>query len=278
MPSHPVIAVASHDTASAVMAVPATEEFAYLSCGTWSLLGTELKRPILSEQALSWNFTNEGGVAGTYRLLKNIMGLWLVEGCRRSWERDGTWSGYEAVGAAVEAAPAFLAFIDPDHPTFLNPSDMPSAIADFCRESHQPIPNTPGGFMRCVLESLALTYRLVLDRTELLTGQRFPGLHVVGGGTRNTALMQLTANAIGRPVWSGPAEATAIGNVLGQLLAAGRIASVNEGRALVRDSYLFAVFEPQATRAWDDAFERFRVIRSAGSRSFGPLETRDFDG
>jgi rhamnulokinase len=247
------------------MAVPADGDFAYLSCGTWSLLGTELKRPIVSEQALSWNFTNEGGIAGTYRLLKNIMGLWLVEGCRRSWERDGSWSGYEVIMAEAEAAPAFLAFIDPDAPQFLNPTDMSAAIADFCRESDQPMPNAPGGIMRCVLESLALTYRLVLERTEELTGQDFPGLHVVGGGTRNTALMQFTANAIGRPVWSGPAEATAIGNVLAQLLAEERIAGVSEGRALVRDSYPAAVFEPRDTDAWDEAFERFLSVTSARS-------------
>ena len=271
----PVVAVASHDTASAVMAVPATEEFAYLSCGTWSLLGTELKRPILGEQALSWNFTNEGGVSGTYRLLKNIMGLWLAEGCRRSWERDGTWFGYEAIEAAVEAAPPFLALIDPDDPTFLNPVDMPTAIADFCRESDRPIPDTPGSIMRCILESLALTYRLVLERTEQLSCQHFPGLHVVGGGTRNRTLMQFTANAIGRPVWSGPAEATSIGNVLGQLLAEGRIASVAEGRALVRDSYPFTVFEPQATGAWDDAFEHFLALTSARSRNLGSPEAPD---
>jgi rhamnulokinase len=273
----PIVAVASHDTASAVMAVPASGEFAYLSCGTWSLLGTELKRPILSEQALSWNFTNEGGVAGTYRLLKNIMGLWLIEGCRRSWERDGTWCGYEVIESAAEAAPGFLSLVDPDAPQFLNPLDMPRAVADFCRESNQPIPDTPGSMTRCILESLALKYRLVLERTERLTCRRFPGIHVVGGGTRNTTLMQFTANAIGRPVWSGPAEATAIGNVLGQLMAQGRITSINEGRALVGDSYPFAVFEPRATGAWDDAFERFLRITSGRSRDFGVAEAPDLD-
>jgi rhamnulokinase len=269
----PVVAVASHDTASAVMAVPADEDFAYLSCGTWSLLGTELKRPILSEQALSWNFTNEGGIAATYRFLKNIMGLWLVEGCRRSWEREGTWAGYEAIAAAAEAAPAFLTLIDPDDPTFLNPSDMPTAIADFCRTSGQPVPETPGSIMRCILESLALTYRLVLERTEQLTCQRYPGLHVVGGGTRNSALMQFTANAISRPVWSGPAEATAIGNVLGQLLAEGRVATVAEGRTLVRNSFPITMFEPQLTSAWDDAFERYLTIKSGAPQNLGLPET-----
>ena len=259
----PVTAVASHDTASTVAAVPADDEFAYLSCGTWSLLGTELPRPIVNEQALAWNFTNEGGVGGTYRLLKNIMGLWLVEGCRRRWERDGRWPGYEPIAASALDAPAFMALIDPDDPRFLNPSDMPGAVAAFCRESGQPVPETPGSVMRCVLESLALTYRLVLERTEQLAGRRFPGLHVVGGGTRNETLLQFTANAIGRPVWSGPAEATAIGNVLGQLLAEGRIASVAEGRQLVRSSFPMTVFEPREAGAWDDAFARFVAVRSA---------------
>ena len=258
----PVTAVASHDTASAVAAVPADGEFAYLSCGTWSLLGTELPRPIVEQRALAWNFTNEGGIGGTYRLLKNITGLWLVEGCRRSWERDGRWPGYAAMAAATLEAPPFRSLIDPDDARFINPGDMPAAIAAFCRESDQPVPETPGSVMRCVLESLALTYRFVLDRTEQLSGRRFPGLHVVGGGTRNATLMQFTANAIGRPVWSGPAEATAIGNLLAQLMADGRIGGVAEGRQLVRDSFSIAVYEPAAGSLWHDAFHRYTALRT----------------
>jgi rhamnulokinase len=263
-PQIPVIAVASHDTASAVAAVPATPggDFAFLSCGTWSLLGTERKEPIVDEQALAWNFTNEGGVGGTYRLLKNISGLWLVESCRRIWERDGIWAGYEAMAAATDDAPAFGGLIDPDDPRFLNPADMPREVAASCRDSGQTVPESPGAVMRCVLESLALTYRLVLERTEHLTGTRFPGLHVVGGGTRNRLLMQYTANAIGRPVWSGPTEATAIGNLLGQLQAQGAIASVAEGRQVVRESFPVDVYEPRATHAWDEAFGRFLTSRA----------------
>lgn len=257
----PVTAVASHDTASAVAAVPAVEEFAYLSCGTWSLLGTELSRPIVDAHALAWNFTNEGGIGGAYRLLKNIMGLWLVEACRRSWERDGCWRGYDAMLAAAREAPAFPSLIDPDDPRFLNPADMPREIVAACHETGQPVPETPAAILRCVLESLALTYRQVLERTEHLSGRRFAGLHVVGGGARNATLLQFTANAIGRPVWSGPAEATAIGNLLAQLLAAGRIASVAEGRQLVRDSFPVATFAPQDVSAWDDAYARFRTVR-----------------
>ena len=258
----PVPAVASHDTASAVAAVPAEGRFAFLSSGTWSLLGTELERPIVDERALAWNFANESGIGGSYRLLRNITGLWLVEGCRRAWERQGRWPGYEAMAAATLEAPAFQAVIDPNDPSFLNPVDMPDAIAAFCLATGQPPPDSPGSVMRSVLESLALAYRQTLERVEALTGYRFPGLHVVGGGTRNEVLLQFTAEAIGRPVWSGPTEATAIGNLLGQLMASGRIASVREGRALVRASFPIRTFEPQARDGWDEAFDRFRALGS----------------
>lgn len=261
-PPIPLSVVASHDTAAAVVAVPAAGPFAYLSSGTWSLLGTELPQPIVDERVLAWNFTNEGGITGTYRLLRNIMGLWLVEGCRRRWEQEGTWPGYEAVTAAAAEVPAFQSVIDPDDPRFLNPDDMPAVIGQFCRETDQPVPATQAEIIRCLLESLAFAYRLVLERLEQLTGHRFPGLHVVGGGTRNTLLLQLTANAIGRPVWSGPAEATAIGNLLCQMLADGQIATVAKGRQLVRDSFPPMAFEPSETGAWDDAYPRFLAIRS----------------
>jgi rhamnulokinase len=259
----PVPAVAGHDTASAVAAVPADGRFAFLSSGTWSLLGTELRRPIIDERALAWNFANEVGIGGTYRLLRNITGLWLVEGCRRAWERQGRWPGYETIGAATLEATAFQATIDPNDPSFLNPVDMPDAIAAYCRATGQTPPDleAPGSVMRCVLESLALAYRLTLERTEALTGHRFPGLHVVGGGTRNETLLQFTADAIGGPVWSGPTEATAIGNLLGQLMASGRIASVDEGRALVRESFPIRTFEPQGREEWDEAFHRFQALR-----------------
>lgn len=260
-----VMAVGSHDTASAVAAVPAEGEFAYLSSGTWSLLGTELARPIVDEQALAWNFTNEGGLEGTYRLLRNIMGLWLVEGCRRIWEREGRWRGYATMAEATLAAPPFLAVIDPDDPRFLNPPDMPAEVAAFCRETGQRVPETPGEIMRVVLEGLAFAYRLVLERTERLSGRRFAGLHVVGGGTNNVVLQQFTANAIGRPVWAGPTEATAIGNLLAQLIAAGEITDLAEGRALVRASFPLRAYEPAEAAAWNAAFERYLAVRAARS-------------
>jgi rhamnulokinase len=261
----PVPAVAGHDTASAVAAVPAAGRFAFLSSGTWSLLGTELERPIVDERVLTWNFGNEGGIGGTYRLLRNIAGLWLVEGCRRAWERQGRWPGYEAIAAATIAAPPFQATIDPNDPSFLNPVDMPDAIAAFCQATGQTPPASTGSVMRSVLESLALAYRLVLERTEALTGYRFPGLHVVGGGTRNDVLLQFTAEAIGRPVWSGPTEATAIGNLLSQFMASGQIANIAEGRAVVRESFPIRTFEPKSRDGWDEAFLRFQTLRSMES-------------
>lgn len=253
----PVMAVGSHDTASAVVATPAKGPFAYLSSGTWSLLGTELDHPVLEPRALEWNFTNEGGLNNTYRLLKNITGLWLVEGCRRTWERQGIWPGYEAMANQTLSARPFIAFIDPNDLRFLNPSDMPEAVVKVCRDSGQKAPETPAEVIRVILESLAFSYRYVLERTAALSGHDFPGLHVVGGGTQNALLQQFTADAIGRPVWAGPTEATAIGNVLGQLLAAQRIDNLQEGRDLVRASFPLATYEPENTAAWDDVYERY---------------------
>lgn len=258
-----VVAVAGHDTASAVLAVPADRpDFAYLSCGTWSLLGTEVDAPVVNERALAWNFTNEGGVEGRYRLLRNIMGLWLVEECRRAWARDGDAAPHERLTAEASAAPAFAFLVDPDDPRFLHPADMPAAIRAFCRESGQPPPEGSAAVLRCVLESLALKYRLVLERTERLAGVTFPGLHVVGGGVRNTLLMRWTAGAIGRPVWAGPAEATALGNLLGQFIALGRIGGVAEARAVVRASVAVETYEPDLADAggWDAAYRRFLTI------------------
>jgi rhamnulokinase len=213
-------------------------------------------------RALEWNFTNEGGLNNTYRLLKNITGLWLVEGCRRAWEREGIWPGYDVMAQACLAARPFLAFIDPNDLHFLNPPDMPAAVVNFCLGSGQEVPQTPAEVTRVILESLAFTYRYVLERTAALSGHDFPGLHVVGGGTRNTLLQQFTADAIGRPVWAGPTEATAIGNVLGQLLAARQIDNLQEGRDLVRASFPLTTYEPADTPSWDAAYERYLGVRT----------------
>jgi rhamnulokinase len=258
VPSIPVVAVAEHDTASAVVAVPAFEaDFAYLSCGTWSLLGTELDHPVLTEEALQWNFTNEGGINGTYRLLKNIMGLWLVQECKRAWDKEGKSNSFAELVVLAEAAEAHAAYIDPDDAQFLNPADMPAQIRAYCRATGQSEPQTEGAVIRCVLESLALKYRWVLERTERLAERTFSGLHIVGGGIQNEALCRYTANAVGRPVWAGPAEGSAIGNVLVQLIANGDIADLAAGRAVVRESFGIRTYEPADGGVWARAYEHF---------------------
>lgn len=263
LPAVRAVVVAEHDTASAVAAVPAEGEFAYLSCGTWSLLGTELTEPILDERAMAWNFSNEGGLAGTIRFLKNIAGLWLVESCRRIWRAEGPLPSHAEMEAAILAAPPFTAFIDPDDPAFLNPSSMPDAIQSYCQATDQPSLGDRGSILRCVHESLALKYRLVFDRLEELTGRRFSGLHLVGGGTLNSLLCQFTANALGRPVWAGPTEATTIGNILVQLMAAGRIGSLREAREIVRASFPIRTYEPHDGDGWPDAYGRFAALIAA---------------
>jgi rhamnulokinase len=264
----PVVAPACHDTASAVAAVPAGEEdWAYISSGTWSLVGMEVREPIITPESLASNVTNEGGVAGTFRFLKNVAGLWLVQECRRAWAQQGEEYSYDELSRMAEAAPPFPAFIDPDDPSFLNPSDMPRAIAAYCLHSGQTPPEGRDSIVRCALESLALKCRWVLDRIEKMRGRPIRVVHIVGGGSRSRALCQFTANASGRPVVAGPAEATAIGNILVQALALGHLSSLEEGRALVRRSFELPTYEPQHTAAWDKAYGRFlSLLEEAASR------------
>lgn len=258
IPSIPVIAVAEHDTGSAVASVPAVDrDFAYLSCGTWSLLGTEVDAPVLSEQALAMNFTNEGGVGGTYRLLKNIMGLWIVQECRRAWEKAGQSFKFEDLVIEANQVAPFHCLIDPDDPVFMSPGDMPMRVQDYCRTTGQPVPESPGAIVRCVLESLALKYKYVLTCTEQLSGKSFSGLHMVGGGINNKLLCQFTANAIGRPVWAGPVEGSAIGNLLVQYMALGAIQDIWEARSIVRGSFQLDVYEPQDAEAWSSAYTKY---------------------
>ncbi|WP_202077824.1 rhamnulokinase [Caldalkalibacillus salinus] len=258
VPATPVIATTEHDTAAAVAGVPAhDQDFAYLSCGTWSLMGTEVDTPVLNEQALEWNFTNEGGVGDTYRLLKNIMGLWIVQECKRAWEKEGAKLSYTELMEQAKGAPAFQAFIDPDDLQFLNPSHMPKQIEQYCQQTNQQTPQTKGHMIRIVLESLALKYRFVLERTEQLSHKHFSGLHVVGGGINNTLLCQFTANAIARPVWAGPTEASGIGNVVVQYIALGKLKDIHEARALIRRSIPIQTYEPRETATWHQAYETF---------------------
>jgi rhamnulokinase len=261
IPSIPVYAVAEHDTGSAVAAVPATDKsFAYLSCGTWSLMGTEVDQPVIHELAQTMNFTNEGGVAGTYRLLKNIMGLWILQECRREWEREGkTYSFPEMVRMAGEVQPLSV-FIDPDDSLFLPTGDMPARIKQYCLRTGQQAPESTGEIVRCILESLALKYRYAFEWTEKLSGQSMSGLHMVGGGIQNTLLCQWTANAIGKTVWAGPSEGSAIGNLIVQWIAQGEFSDIWEARMAIRDSFPITVYEPEESQAWKDAYDRFCVL------------------
>jgi rhamnulokinase len=265
----PVTAVASHDTASAVVAVPGeSENFAYISSGTWSLVGVELPKPAISPEGMHANFTNEGGFGGTTRFLKNVMGLWLLQECRRTWAREGREYSYEELTRLAQAVPDAGPLLDPDHPAFLPPGDMPGRIRRFCRETHQSPPEEPGEVVRCVLESLALKYRWVLERAEEITGRRAEVVHVVGGGVRNTLLCQLTADATRRPVRAGPVEATALGNLMVQAYARGYLGSLEEIRAAVRGSSV-EVHDYRPTGSadeWDEAYERLRRVMDAGAQ------------
>jgi rhamnulokinase len=259
-----VTAPATHDTASAVAAVPTAAttvspmpDWCYLSSGTWSLMGVEVPAAITGPKALEYNVTNEGGVAGTYRTLKNIMGLWLVQECRRHWQRGGRDLDYDTLTERAAAAPPFRSLVEPDDNRFLAPGDLPGRIADFCRETHQPVPEDEGAVVRCALESLAFKYRRVLEQVEELTGGRIETVHVVGGGVQNRLLCQLTADACRRRVLAGPVEATAAGNVVMQAVAHGELASVAEGRALIRRSFPLAEYEPRPSEASEGAYQRY---------------------
>ncbi|PTM53290.1 rhamnulokinase [Desmospora activa] len=257
-----VIAVATHDTGSAVAAVPSgSQPSAYLCSGTWSLLGTEVDRLICSERALALNFTNEGGVEA-FRFLKNIMGLWLLQEIKREWERQGKDYTWEEMTELMAEEPPFLAFVDPDDRRFLASGSMSDRIRNACSESGQPIPISDGSLLRTVTESLAFKYRWTLERLEELIGKKIEVLHMVGGGIQNRSLCQWTANACERPVVAGPVEASGIGNLLMQLLAAKEISSLEEGRRLVARSFPRKTYEPAQTERWDDHYERFqKVIR-----------------
>jgi rhamnulokinase len=261
LPEIPVIAPACHDTGSAVAAVPAQRgDWAYISSGTWSLMGIEVFEPIITDQALALNFTNEGGVENTFRFLKNIMGLWLVQECRRTWAQAGDEMSYAQITQLAEGAKPFTALIDPDDDAFLPPGDMPDRIVDYCKHTGQTPPSDAGEVLRCALESLALKYRWVLEKLEVVRGRAIDVLHIVGGGARNQTLCQFTADATGTPVIAGPIEATAIGNIVVQAIACGLIGSISEAREVVHRSFDVITYEPQNSAGWDEAYERFLKI------------------
>jgi sugar (pentulose or hexulose) kinase len=252
-----VIAPACHDTGSAVAAISARDGTAFLSSGTWSLLGTELDSPVITPDALRMNFTNEGGVNGTTRLLKNIMGLWMLQGCRQSLTAQGYGYDYQELIELAARETSFRHLVDPDDESFLRPPDMLAAIDKFCTRTHQPVPQKPGAYVRSVLESLAFKYRFVLRNLEHLCGRHIEQIRIIGGGSKNRLLNQLTADATGRKILAGPAEATALGNVAIQILATGGASSLQEVRAIVDRSFPTEVFEPLETDKWNQHAERF---------------------
>jgi len=257
-----VVAVASHDTASAIAAVPATtDDYLYLSSGTWSVMGVEQAQPVINSESLKNNLTNEGGFAGKFCLLKNIVGLWMVQECRRLWAENGRQYSYDDLTHLAESAPSLRTFIDPTDARFLPPGDMAGRIQAFCRATGQSIPQTHGEIIRCVLESLELEYRQVAGQISNLLGRSLPVIHIIGGGSRNALLNQFTANATGRKVIAGPVEATAIGNILVQAITAGQIASLAEGRLMLRNTYHGSEFEPRSVAQWSDAYQRYLELK-----------------
>ncbi|MBO4935609.1 MAG: rhamnulokinase [Alistipes sp.] len=257
-----VVAVAGHDTASAVAAVPAEDErFAYLSSGTWSLMGIETREPIISEESFRLNFTNEGGVDGTTRFLKNICGMWLLEQCRKEWARDGKEYTYPEIVAMANSAEPFAHFINPDDASFANPQSMLKAIEEFCVRTGQKAPESDAAVIRTIFESLALRYREVLEMLEKMAPFAIDVLHIIGGGSKNALLNQYTANATGKRVVAGPSEATAIGNVMMQAIGAGAVESLAEARKIIRASVETEEFLPQNTEQWNKAYEIFHNLK-----------------
>ncbi len=268
-----VIATCSHDTGCAVAAVPVSEAgparpggfpasgpWAYLSSGTWSLMGVELSNPIITDASRELNFTNEIGYGGTVRFLKNIIGLWIVQECRRSWARAGQEHDYESLTRMAANSSPFTCLINPADPRFMSPGDMPQKIAAFCRETDQAVPSDPGAVVRCILESLALFYRRTLQQIELLTGLKIARLHVVGGGSKNALLNRFIANALGIPVIAGPVEASAMGNLLIQAIALGRLPSLAAAREVVRNSISIEIIQPESAEPWQAAGARLERL------------------
>lgn len=257
----PVVAVAGHDTASAVAAIPTEEDnYAYISCGTWSLFGTELNAPLTDEKAYEADFTNEGGVFDKIRYLKNIIGLWLIQECKRHWDRRGNVKSFAELVTLAEKESEFKCFINPSDERFMAPKDMPNRIQEYCRETNQPVPEKEGQIIRCIVESLALRYRLVVDDLERQIGKDLKTIHMIGGGINNKLLCKYTANATGRKVVAGPVEATAMGNLLMQGYALGEIKNLSELRKIVRASTPVEVYEPENRDAWELAYERFLKV------------------
>jgi rhamnulokinase len=256
-----VVATCSHDTGAAVAAVPAEgDDWAYLSSGTWSLIGVELPEPLINDAVRKANFTNEAGHDGTTRFLKNISGLWLLQECRRAWAKEGTEYGYDELTRLALETESLRSLVNPNSPRLARPEQMPRKIQELCESQGEPVPETPGQITRCILESLALTYRISFEQLMELTGRKLTRLHIVGGGSQSKLLNQAAADAIGCTVIAGPVEATAIGNLLVQAIALKDIPSLAALRGIVRDSFPVTTYTPQDRQAWEAAFERFHQL------------------
>ncbi len=257
----PVVAPACHDTGSAVAAVPAAgRDFVWISSGTWSVMGAELAEPVITPQSLAYDFTNEGGAGGSFRFCKNIMGLWLLQECRRIWANQGEARSYAEWTEMAAGASPFCCVINVDDGDFLKPGDMPERIRAFCRRTNQPVPDEKGVLVRCILEGIALKYRLLLERLEEMLGRRLEPIHIVGGGAQSRLLSRFTADATGRTVVTGPVEATAAGNILVQAMALGHLGSLAEARGVVRNSFDVLTLEPGRRDGWDEAYERLKRL------------------
>jgi sugar (pentulose or hexulose) kinase len=255
-----VISVAAHDTGSAVLAVPAkSEKFIWISSGTWSIMGTETKDPVISEKSKEYNFTNEGGYGDTIRFSKNITGLWVEQESKRQWEREGEKISFAELAEMAAEAEPLRCFIDTDDARFATPGNIPKRIADYCRETGQFVPQTKGEIVRCILESLAMRYRYTVECIDEMCGERIPAINIVGGGTKEEQLSQFAATACGRPVYAGPVEATAIGNIAAQAIALGAIKDMWEAREIIANSFEIKEYQPETEKmaAWDEAYGRF---------------------
>lgn len=259
----PYVAVGEHDTASAVAAIPGEGSFAFCSSGTWSLFGVETDAPVITEEAYKANFSNEGTVQGGFRPLKNIMGLWLIQECRREWQSRGQELSWDDITALAGQAPPLRSIIDPDMPEFFAAGGMEGKIQAYCKKTEQPVPETVGQIARCVYESLALKYRWALDRLEEIRGGRIDSLNIVGGGIQNRLLNQMAANAIERPVITGPVESAAMGNILMQAVALGELKGIEDVRAVVRNSTEIEYYMPQYSGAWQDAYGKLLALMEA---------------
>ena len=259
-PKIPVVAVGSHDTASAVASVPVTEDYpyAYISSGTWALMGAELSEPEITDTSFCYEFTNEGGVCGKIRFLKNIMGLWIVQECRRQWKREGKEFSFDDLEKAARSAEAHRSFIDPDDLSFAPPGNMPRRIREFCEKTGQPVPQTEGEIIRCAMESLALKCRMVVDALEHVQGTSLEAVHMLGGGIKDTMLCEFVACATRKRVLAGPVEATSTGNAIVQLMAMGKIPDLMAGRKVVKTSFPIETYEPKDSDGWEQAFKTYQ--------------------